>query len=68
MIKHTNANWKVYGKRGGRPRKSGVVNHELYYDELYGMDVKEYSEIVTFLLSSQSQPVYPDRMVGASSR
>ena len=58
----------AYGKLGGRKSKSGVVDHELYYNEPYGMPVNEYNEILTFLNSPQSNPVYPDRMVGGSSR
>ena len=43
-----------YGKRGGRPSSKG---------ELLGMATVEYNEIVALLISPQSSPVYPSRMV-----
>ena len=43
-----------YGKRGGRPSSKG---------ELLGMATVKYNEIVAFLNSPQSSPVYPSRMV-----
>ena len=47
-----------YGKRGVRPSSKG---------ELHGMATVEYNEIVAFLNSPQSSPVYPSRMVGGPS-
>ena len=48
-----------YGKRGGRPSSKG---------QPLGMATPEYDEIIAFLNSQQSAPVYPSRMVGGSSR
>ena len=48
-----------YGDRGGRPSSKGKP---------LGMATIEYDEIVAFLNSKQSAPIYPSRMVGGSSR
>ena len=47
-----------YGKRGGRPSTKDQP----------GMTEQEYNEILEFLNSKQSIPIYPARMRGASSR
>ena len=43
-----------YGKQGGRPSSKG---------DILGMATVEYNEIVALLISPQSSPVYPSRMV-----
>ena len=48
-----------FGKLGGRPSNK---------DKPYGLAPSKYKEIVAFLLSKQSNPIYPARMRGGSSR
>ena len=48
-----------FGKLGGRPSNK---------NKRYGLASSEYKEIVAFLLSNQSKPIYPIRMRGGSSR
>ena len=55
-------------KRGGRPKSTGVTNSKLYHGEPYGMSPQEYENIVCFLNSRVSAPIYPEDIAGGSSR
>ena len=58
-----------FGKLGGKPKNGpGVTNSELFHGEPYGMKVDEYQEMVTFLESPQSAPIYPKSIAGGSSK
>ena len=52
-----------YGKRGGRPRGTHKPS-----EQPYGMNLTDYNEIVVFLNSPTSDPIYPGRMKGGTSR
>ena len=36
-----------YGKKGGRSRMKGVTDHEQLHGQPYGMEIKQYDDIIT---------------------
>ena len=61
-IKHSAACGNLgfkFGKLGGRPSNK---------DQPFGMAIEKYNELIEFLNSPESSPIYPARMRGVSSR
>ena len=67
--KKNGARGSSFGKLGGKPKNSpGITNATLFHGEPYGMKVDKYQEMVTFLESPQSAPIYPKNIAGGSSK